>query len=82
MWRSVGFLMNFGAVMELATLVAFAVVLLGGRQMREGGWKIIAGLLGFVSVVEAAGIGMIVSLSAVAPRGRREEEEEEGHWWS
>ena len=59
MWRSVGFLMNLTFVIELATLVAFAVILLGGRDKREGGWKIVSGLLAIVA------IGQLVSMAIV-----------------
>lgn len=53
--------MNFSVVLELATLVAFGVVLLGGRSNREGGWKMCVGLLGVVVVCEVAAMGIVVS---------------------
>ncbi|KAG9847805.1 hypothetical protein KCU94_g6849, partial [Aureobasidium melanogenum] len=62
MWRSVGFLMNFSVVLELATFVAFAVVLLGGRSNREGGWKMCAGLLSVVVVCQVAAMGIVAFL--------------------
>ena len=49
MWRSIGFLMSFTVVLELATLFCFAVILLGGRQKREGGWKMVGGFLATVA---------------------------------
>jgi len=60
MWRSVGFLMSLTVVMELATLVGFAVVLLGGRQKREGGWKMVAGLLAVTTACQCAGMAIVV----------------------
>jgi len=60
MWRSVGFLMNFAAVIELATLVAFAVILLGGRDKREGGWKIVSSLLAGIALVQLASMAVVV----------------------
>lgn len=60
MWRSVGFLMNFSVVLELATFVAFAVVLLGGRGNREGGWKMCVALLGVIVVCQIAAMGIVV----------------------
>lgn len=55
--------MNFSAVIELATLVAFVVVLLGGRDKREGGgWKIVSGLLGLVALVQLISMAIVVSV--------------------
>lgn len=53
--------MNFSVVLELATLVAFGVVLLGGRSNREQGWKMCVGLLGVVVVCQVAAMGIVVS---------------------
>lgn len=53
--------MNFSVVLELATFVAFAVVLLGGRSNREGGWKMCAGLLAVVVVCQVAAMGIVVN---------------------
>ncbi|KAF1354831.1 hypothetical protein BDV97DRAFT_289962 [Delphinella strobiligena] len=61
-WRSVGFLMNFTAVIELATLVAFAVVLLGGRDKRDGGWKIVSPLLALVAVTQLVSMALVAFL--------------------
>lgn len=60
MWRSVGFLMSFAAVLELVCLVAFVVILCGGKQKREGGWKVLCFGLGLVGVVQAAGMSIVV----------------------
>lgn len=60
MWRSVGFLMSFSAVLELVTIVAFAVVIIGGRQKREAGWKILAFLLFVVGIAQAASMAIVV----------------------
>ncbi|THW32238.1 hypothetical protein D6D21_10447 [Aureobasidium pullulans] len=62
MWRSVGFLMNFSVVLELATFVAFAVVLLGGRSNREGGWKMCVSMLGVVMVCQIAAMAIVAFL--------------------
>jgi len=42
--------MNFAALLELATLVAFLVIIAGGRQKREGGWRIVVGLMALVGI--------------------------------
>lgn len=65
MWRSVGFLMNFSVVLELATFVAFAVVLLGGRSNREGGWKMCVSMLGVVMVCQIAAMAIVVCGTAI-----------------
>lgn len=69
--------MNFSVVLELATLVAFAVVLLGGRGNREGGWKMCAGLLAVVVVCQVGAMGIVVSaalrLFATSDSGSEEE---------
>ena len=61
MWRSVGFLMNFAIVMEGMTLIAFLVVIIGGKQMREKGWRVLSGLMLLAGVIQCAGMALIVS---------------------
>ncbi|KAG8624934.1 hypothetical protein KVT40_006685 [Elsinoe batatas] len=63
LWRTVGFLMNFSVVLELACAVGFAVVMLGGRGKREQGWKMVGGLMGVVAVMEAVGMGVVAFLN-------------------
>jgi hypothetical protein len=60
MWRSVGFLMSFAAVIEFATFIAYALVILGGVQQRSYGWKLVCILLGLAAVVELSGMSIIV----------------------
>jgi hypothetical protein len=52
MWRTVGFLMNIAAVLELATLIAYLVIIIGGRQKREYGWKVLVGLLTLIGIIQ------------------------------
>jgi hypothetical protein len=52
MWRTVGFLANLSAIVHLAGVVAFVVVMAGGKYQRERGWPLIGGLLAVASVVE------------------------------
>lgn len=59
-WRSTGFFMNFTVVFELAVLIAYITILVGGRGAREAGWKMLAGLLSVV-----AG-GQIIAMALVA----------------
>lgn len=62
MWRSVGFLMSFAAVVEMATFVAYIVVILGGKQKRETGWKILSFLLMLMGVVQCASMAIVAYL--------------------
>lgn len=61
MWRSVGFLMSFAVVLEGMTLIAYLVIMLGGKQKREQGWKVLSGCLACVAAVQCAGMAIIVS---------------------
>jgi len=45
-------MMNFAAVLEVVTLVAFLVIIAGGRQKRENGWKVLVGLLALVGLAQ------------------------------
>jgi hypothetical protein len=56
----VGFMMSFAAVLELATLVAYVVVLLGGKQKRETGWKMLSFMLLLIGVVQCASMAIVV----------------------
>ena len=66
MWRSVGFLMSFAIVIEGMTLIAFLVMITGGKQKREGGWGVMGALLVLGGVVQ--GIGMSLIVSTLLPR--------------
>jgi hypothetical protein len=61
MWRSSGFLLSFATIVELATLIAFGVVMIGGKYKRETGWKLIGAFLIADAVVEFVGMGIVVS---------------------
>lgn len=65
MWRSVGFLMSFAVVIEGMTLIAFIVVLAGGKQKREKGWKVLCGLLVLAALIQCAGMAIIVSFQRI-----------------
>lgn len=62
MWRSVGFLISFAIVLEGMTLITYIVILVGGKQKRESGWKILAGLHFLCGAVECAGMAIIAYL--------------------
>jgi len=44
--------MSFAAVLELATLIAYLVIIIGGRQKRENGWKILVILLAVIGAAQ------------------------------
>lgn len=60
MWRTVGFLMSFGVVVELCTLVSFVVIISGGVQRRVQGWGVVVGVLVFSAVIQGAGMAIVV----------------------
>ncbi|KAF2091565.1 hypothetical protein K490DRAFT_31548 [Saccharata proteae CBS 121410] len=62
MWRSVGFLMSFAVIIEAAALIAYAVIILGGKQKRDKGWKIVCGLLGLAGAVQCASMAIVAFL--------------------
>ena len=62
MWRSTGFLLNFSLMAELACIVAYIVILFGGRGVRESGWKILSGLLFVVGMAELIGMALVVRI--------------------
>lgn len=53
-------MMSFAAVLELATLVAYVVVILGGKQKREAGWRVLAFMLVLIGVVQLASAAIVV----------------------
>lgn len=54
--------MSFAAVLELVTLVTFLVVVLGGKQKRETGWKVLAFMLMLVGVIQCAAMAIVAYL--------------------
>ena len=56
-------MMSFTAVMELATLVAYVVMIAGGREKREKGWKVLVFMLVLVGVLQCACMSIVVCLA-------------------
>lgn len=52
--------MSFAVVMEGMTLIAYVVIIAGGKQKRESGWKILCGLHLLVAALQCAGMAIIV----------------------
>ena len=63
MWRSVGFLMSLAVVIEGMTLITYIVILAGGKQKRESGWKILSGLLVLVGLIQCTSMALMVKLA-------------------
>lgn len=53
--------MSFAAVLELATIVAYVIIIGGGKQKRETGWKVLGFMLMLVGIVQCAGMAIVVS---------------------
>ncbi|KAK1250553.1 hypothetical protein MKX08_010556 [Trichoderma sp. CBMAI-0020] len=62
MWRTVGFMASFTIILCLAGLIAFALVMGGGKYRRETGWPFVSALLTLVSVVEFIIISIVAYL--------------------
>ena len=60
MWRSVAFLMTFAVVIEGMTIVAFGILISGGKQRREQGWGVMAILAGLAAFIQLAAMALIV----------------------
>ena len=52
--------MSFAVVIEGMILIAFVVILGGGKQKREAGWKILSGLLLLVGLIQCTGMALMV----------------------
>jgi hypothetical protein len=55
-------MMNFAALLECASLVAFLVIIGGGRQKREQGWKVLVGLLVLVALAQCFAMSTVVRM--------------------
>lgn len=62
MWRTVGFLMSFAVVLEGMCLVAYFVILAGGKQLRETGWSILSLLIVIAAIVQCASMSLVAYL--------------------
>ena len=52
--------MNFSIIFEVAVLVAYLVILVGGRGTREVGWKILTPLLLVVAAAQLVAMTLVV----------------------
>ena len=51
--------MSLSIILEFATAVAFIIVILGGKQRREQGWKVLAACLTLVVAVQVAAMALM-----------------------
>ena len=54
--------MSFAIVIEGMNLIVYIIILAGGKQKRESGWKFLAGLHVIVGALQLAAMAIIVSL--------------------
>ncbi|KAF7588732.1 hypothetical protein BBP40_005293 [Aspergillus hancockii] len=62
MWRSVGFLMSFAVVLEGMSIVAYLIILSGGKRLRESGWKVLSLLIVLSAIVQASSMSIVAYL--------------------
>lgn len=54
--------MSFAVVLEGMCLVAYLIILCGGKRVREGGWGILSLLILLAAAVQAASMSIVVCL--------------------
>jgi len=62
MWRTVGFLMSFAVVFEGIAIVAYLVILSGGKQLRESGWAVLSLIIVLSAMAQAASMALVAYL--------------------
>lgn len=62
LWRTAGFSASLAVVLELACCVALLLVLLGGKQRRARGWRVVLPLVAAAVVAQAVGVGVVAGL--------------------
>lgn len=65
LWRTTGFLMSLAVVMDLATVVGFLVIVAGGKDRREMGWRVLCGMLGLVAALHFGAMAVAVSFIVI-----------------
>ncbi|KAK3308945.1 uncharacterized protein B0T15DRAFT_123705 [Chaetomium strumarium] len=62
MWRTTGFLMSFSAIMEIAAIVGFLIIMRGGKVRRQGGWKVLGVMMATAAAAEFIGMAVVAYL--------------------
>lgn len=57
--------MSFAVVLEGMTLIAYVVIVSGGKQKREGGWRVLSGLHLCCAALQCAGMAIVVSFPSL-----------------
>lgn len=52
--------MSFAVVLEGMSIVAYLIILSGGKRLRESGWKVLSLLIVLSAVVQAASMSIVV----------------------
>jgi formate hydrogenlyase subunit 3/multisubunit Na+/H+ antiporter MnhD subunit len=53
--------MSFAVIIELATLTSYAIIIWGGKQRRDKGWKVVGTLLLFAALTQCVSMALVVS---------------------
>lgn len=53
-------MMSVAALFELVTLIAFFMLITGGKQKRERGWRLLSFLLVLVGLLQCASMAVVV----------------------
>lgn len=54
--------MSFTVVLEGMSVVAYLIILGGGKRLRENGWRVLSLLIILSAIVQAAGMSIVVGL--------------------
>jgi len=54
--------MSIAALLELVTIVAYGVILVGGKQKRQNGWKVLVFLLSVAGLAQVAATAVVAYL--------------------
>jgi hypothetical protein len=52
--------MSFAVVLEGMSIVAYIIILGGGKRLRENGWRVLSLLIILSAIVQAAGMSIVV----------------------
>jgi hypothetical protein len=52
--------MSFAVVLEGMSVVAYLIILGGGKRLRENGWRVLSLLIILSAIVQAAGMSIVV----------------------
>ena len=57
--------MNFAAVLEFAIVVVYVIMILGEKQKRRRGWKLLTAMLVWTATIQCAAMALVVSFNSV-----------------